>query len=92
MPLKCLVLLGVLAPVSFALGLPFSLGLSRLKSEGGMVPWAWALNGAFSVVATPLANLLANSTGYSLLLGLSLGLYLLVFLVFSKLGQSGGAT
>ena len=92
MTLKCLVLLGVLAPVSFALGLPFSLGLSRLKSEGGMVPWAWALNGAFSVVATPLANLLANSTGYSLLLGLSLGLYLVVFLVFSKLGHSTGAT
>ena len=91
-PLKCVLLLVVLAPVSFALGMPFSLGLSRLRSEGGMVPWAWALNGAFSVVATPLANLLANSTGYSLLLGLSLGLYLLVFLVFPKLGHSMGAT
>ncbi len=89
--LKCALLLVVLAPVSFALGMPFSLGLSRLKSEGGMVPWAWALNGAFSVVATPLANLLANSTGYSLLLWLSFGLYLIVYLFFSKLGTSRGA-
>ena len=86
--LKCALLLVVLAPVSFALGMPFSLGLSRLKAEGGMVPWAWALNGAFSVVATPLANLLANSTGYSLLLWLSLGLYLIVYLFFPKLGTS----
>jgi hypothetical protein len=89
--LKCALLLAVLAPVSFALGMPFSLGLSRLKAEGGMVPWAWALNGAFSVVATPLANLLANSAGYSLLLGLSFGLYLIVFLFFPKLGTSTGA-
>lgn len=26
-------------------------------------PWAWALNGAFSVVATPLANLMGHGSG-----------------------------
>jgi hypothetical protein len=88
LPLKCAVLVAVLAPVSFALGMPFSLGLSRLKDRGGWVPWAWALNGAFSVVATPLANLLANGWGYSPLLALSLGLYLLVLVTFKKLGNS----
>jgi hypothetical protein len=31
---------------------------------GGFLPWAWGLNGAMSVVATPLANLLALSFGY----------------------------
>jgi hypothetical protein len=88
LPVKCALLAAILAPVSFALGMPFSLGLSRLKSRGELVPWAWALNGAFSVVATPLANLLANGWGYSPLLGLSLGLYLLVFVTFNKLGNS----
>jgi hypothetical protein len=52
----------VLAPVSIALGMPFPLGLARTGS-GAMLPFAWAVNGAFSVVATPLANLIAVQVG-----------------------------
>ncbi|WP_431281016.1 hypothetical protein ACQW02_16535 [Humitalea sp. 24SJ18S-53] len=53
-----------LAPLSVALGLPFPLGLDRFQAEGpAMLPWAWALNGAFSVVATPLANLMGHGLG-----------------------------
>jgi len=59
--------LAVLAPISIALGLPFPLGLSRLGNSGAL-PWAWGLNGAFSVVATPLANLIAREAGISRLL------------------------
>ena len=53
-----------LAPLSFALGLPFPLGLDRFQRESpAMLPWAWSLNGAFSVLATPLANLLGHGFG-----------------------------
>ena len=53
-----------LAPLSLALGLPFPLGLDRFQQSGpAMLPWAWALNGAFSVVATPLANLMGHGIG-----------------------------
>ena len=52
----------VVAPVSVALGMPFPLGLAR-TGMGSMLPYAWAVNGAFSVVATPLANLLATQGG-----------------------------
>ena len=68
------VLLLLLAPVSVALGLPFPLGLSRM-GHGGFLPWAWGLNGAFSVVATPLANLIAIKAGYDRVLLLALLLY-----------------
>lgn len=58
-----------LAPISLALGFPFPLGLDRFQAEGpGLLPWAWALNGAFSVVATPLANLMGHGIGLSWLL------------------------
>ncbi|MBR0681096.1 hypothetical protein GXW74_11400 [Roseomonas eburnea] len=58
-----------LAPISLALGFPFPLGLDRFQREGpALLPWAWALNGAFSVVATPLANLLGHGAGLSWLL------------------------
>ena len=54
-----------LAPVSLALGLPFPLGLGPRRAAARFLPWAWALNGAFSVVATPLANLIAREAGFS---------------------------
>ncbi len=78
---RALVVLGLLAPVSVALGLPFPLGLSRAGS-GAFLPWAWALNGAFSVVSTPLANLIATQRGYDGVLLLALLLYLLCIIVF----------
>ena len=80
-------LLVVLAPMSGALGLFFPLGLARL-GEGGALPWAWALNGAFSVLATPLANLVAREFGFSrLLLGAAL-LYVAAALCFPAVRRS----
>jgi hypothetical protein len=81
------IVLGLVAPVSFALGLPFPLGLSRIGS-GGFLPWAWGLNGAFSVVSTPLANLLALVFGYDRVLLLALLLYALCPLVFPRAGKN----
>ena len=78
---RAALVLAVLAPASLALGLPFPLGLERTGS-GALLPWAWALNGAFSVVATPAANLLAREAGFSrVLLGAAVlyGLALVAF-------------
>jgi hypothetical protein len=74
-------LLAVVAPVSLALGMPFPLGLSRTGS-GGFLPWAWGLNGAFSVVATPLANLIAREAGFTWVLLSSAILYCVAALTF----------
>jgi hypothetical protein len=75
------------APVALALGLPFPLGLTQVGS-GRLLPWAWGLNGAFSVVATPLANLLSRDIGFSVLLIAASGLYLLAFLVLPTAGRT----
>ncbi|HJT25588.1 MAG TPA: hypothetical protein VJ873_13520, partial [bacterium] len=79
---KCLFLIFWSALASIPLGFFFPLGLSRLPRESGLIPWAWALNGAFSVVATPLANLFAITTGYRLLVVAGLILYGLAYLAF----------
>ena len=71
---RAALVVAALAPVSLALGLPFPLGLAR-TGTGAFLPWAWALNGAFSVVATPLANLIAVEQGYDGVLLLALLLY-----------------
>ena len=76
------VVLAVMAPVSIALGLPFPLGLSRAAARG---PWAWGRNGAFSVLATPLANLLAQQVGLDRVLAAALFLYVVAALSFPVL-------
>ncbi len=79
--LRLALLLLLLAPGSVALGMPFPLGLSR-AGGGGLLPWAWGLNGAFSVVATPLANLIAREAGLSRVLLSACVLYGIAWLAF----------
>lgn len=67
-PLRWTLVLVILAPVSLALGLPFPLGLAALGQNSSTLAWAWGLNGAFSVVASPMANLIARGWGLNRLL------------------------
>jgi hypothetical protein len=73
--------LAVVAPLSIALGLPFPLGLAH-TGRSGFLPWAWGLNGAFSVVATPLANLIAREAGFGRVLLCAAILYGVAVLTF----------
>ena len=77
-------LLAVVAPVGLALGLPFPLGLARLAERPRLLPWAWGLNGAFSVLATPLATLLAREAGYSRVLLAAVAMYGVACLSFPR--------
>lgn len=75
---KLAVATAVAAPLAVGLGMPFPLGLYLFRGEHDhFLPWAWSLNGAFSVVATPAANLLAVSFGYTTLLVLGLAFYIM---------------
>jgi SAM-dependent methyltransferase len=68
----------VIAPLAFCMGMPFPIGLTRLSTEaGGFIPWAWGLNGFASVVSASLATLLAIQFGFSLVVLLALGLYVM---------------
>jgi hypothetical protein len=86
-PARSGLLLALIAPVSVALGLPFPLGLNR-AGTGGFLPWAWGLNGAFSVVATPLANLIARESGFSRVLFSAAILYGVALITFPAMRKS----
>jgi hypothetical protein len=81
------IVLAIVAPASLALGLPFPLGLARMGSSS-FLPWAWGLNGAFSVVSTPLANLIALQAGYSRVLLAALVLYGISLISFPRMTES----
>ncbi len=94
---KLVLLLLWVAPLALALGFPFSIGLAVLRPYPVFMPWAWSLNGAFSVISTPLANLLSIAYGQRLLLIAGFFGYLIVMLmlpVAKKLafGQSPGSS
>jgi hypothetical protein len=55
----------IIAPIGFLLGMPFPLGLKRLNEQfPDQIPWAWGINGCFSVIGPPLATVLAVQTGF----------------------------
>lgn len=69
---RLLVAVLIVAPLGLLMGMAFPLGirqLSRLSSRS--IPWAWAINGVFSVLTTGLSLLVAVYFGFrnSLLLG-----------------------
>jgi hypothetical protein len=80
-PVRCGLVILAIAPVSIALGLPFPLGLGEVSS-GSFLPWAWGLNGAFSVVATPLANLTARNFGFDTVLAGAVFMYIVAATTF----------
>jgi hypothetical protein len=79
---KAALAVGLAAPLGFCMGMPFPLGLSTYRgTTSPFIPWAWSVNGALSVVATPLATLLAVSLGYTVVFAASVGLYALAALL-----------
>jgi hypothetical protein len=66
-----------IAPLAFAMGHMLPTGM-RLVSRAApaLVPWAWAINGLASVVATVAAPLLAMQVGFALVMLLAVGCYL----------------
>lgn len=73
---RALLGLASIAPLAFAMGMPFPLGLRRLAHEApGLLPWAWGINGCASVLAALLAALLAIDLGLRATLLIALALY-----------------
>ena len=50
----------LIAPAAFFMGMPFPNGLAALdSSRPRLIPWAWGMNGAFSVTGSVLARLIS---------------------------------
>ncbi len=78
----------LIAPVAFFMGMPFPIGLRMLSSnenssQSGQVPWAWGINGIFSVIGAVLATVIAVELGFIWVMIFAIGAYGLV--LFSKL-------
>jgi hypothetical protein len=82
LPLIARALIAVLwlTPTGFLMGIPFAAGMRVLESRTpGLIPWAWAINGAVSGLAGVLASLALLDIGFQLTLGVGVLCYLIVF-------------
>jgi spermidine synthase len=80
---KVAVTILLIAPLGFAMGLPFPLGLGQVAAEApGLVPWGWGINGCASVVGAVLASILAMHLGFTIVVCLALALYTVAAVVF----------
>jgi hypothetical protein len=72
-----------LVPLGIALGLPMPTGLRMLSAKAPqMIPWAWGINGALSVVGATLAIFIAMNWGFNMTLLAAAATYALGFCGF----------
>jgi hypothetical protein len=72
-----------LVPLGFALGLPMPTGLRLLGARAPqMIPWAWGINGALSVVGATLAIFTAMNWGFNATLLAASGTYVVGLFAF----------
>jgi hypothetical protein len=63
---KIFLLLLLVAPPAFLMGIPFPSGLLMVsRVHDAHIPWAWGINGCTSVVSTALATLVSVELGFS---------------------------
>lgn len=77
-----------LLPLGMFMGIPFPTGMTLLgKKQTELIPWAWCINGSFSVVSSVLAMMIALVFGYSTVILLAALSYLIAFAAFIKMRQ-----
>jgi hypothetical protein len=85
LPLRLCVTAAAFAPVAFLMGIPFPSGIRTLAGDRAhLVPWAWAANGAASVMGSVAATLLAISFGTRWVMIAGAGCYLVAVILFPR--------
>lgn len=75
---KYIFALAIIAPLSFLMGFPFPLGIRTLSAGNKeQIPWAWGINGSFSVISSVAAAIIAVELGFSWVMIIASAAYLL---------------
>ncbi len=68
----------LIAPLAIPMGIPFPSGLNQLRRiQEGLIPWAWGINGFFSVIGSSIAVLIAIAYGFESVILSALALYII---------------
>lgn len=86
LPYKAIIVLVLIGPPAFLMGIPFPAGLSYVAKIGGTATsWAWGVNGFASVISTALATIISVELGFTWVMILAALSYCLpIYLAISK--------
>ncbi|MBN2569690.1 MAG: hypothetical protein JXB42_09710, partial [Deltaproteobacteria bacterium] len=78
----------MIAPIALPMGMPFPSGLSLLGGvRQNLIPWAWGINGFFSVIGATTAVIIAVSYGFKAVILSALCLYILAGIFYFPLAR-----
>jgi MFS family permease len=82
---RVLVSVLILCPLGILLGMPFPSGLRIIAAEvPALVPWAWGVNGFFTVIGTVGALILGMAFGFKAVLVVAAACYLIALASMSR--------
>ena len=88
---RALLVAGLIFPLGVLMGMPFPAGLRRLsKASAPWTPWAWGINGCASVTGAVASTLLAVHFGFSAVVLLAAGAYLIAGGLYRAFEIRGG--
>ncbi len=85
LPIRILVAMLILFPFGLLMGMPLPLAVNKLGAiEPAGIPWAWGMNGFFTVFGGFLSVVLSFLFGFSVVLGVGFIIYALAFWMFAR--------
>ena len=75
----------LIMPLGIFLGMPFPSGIRLVSKEApALIPWAWGVNGFFTVIGSVVALMLSMMIGFQAVLWIAIGIYLFSMAVMLK--------
>jgi hypothetical protein len=83
--LRIVIAVVLMAPLAMVMGMPMPIGI-RLLARGApeIIPWAWGVNGATSVMGSVAALVIAILSGFNQALMIGAGLYLIAMFLITR--------
>ncbi len=85
LPARIVIAVILMAPLAIVMGMPMPIGIKLLaKRAPEIIPWAWGVNGAMSVMGSVSALVIALLTGFNQALLIGGALYLLAIFFITR--------
>lgn len=82
---RILVSILLVMPLGILLGMPFPSGIRLLSNQApALIPWAWGVNGFFTVIGSVIALMLSMTIGFQAVLWITIAIYLLSMVLLIK--------
>ncbi|HWN97987.1 MAG TPA: SAM-dependent methyltransferase, partial [Blastocatellia bacterium] len=83
--LRIIIAVVLMAPLAMVMGMPMPIGIRILaRSAPEIIPWAWGVNGATSVMGSVAALVIAILSGFNQALMIGAGLYLVAMFLITR--------